>query len=374
MGLKAYATVRGGAKFVVLLFSAETGRLARRHRGRQAGPDADRRRVRRGHQAPRPGGRGPRRVLRDRVAGALPARGRVRRAAGAGDPRLRAGPRAPGPVRRGGRLRLLGVPVVPVDRPEAAARDASILVTITSSRTPVLEGRWIEPGAHVNAAGSNALQRAELDVEAVRRASLVVTDSLEQARLECGDLVAALEQGAIRWETSTSWGRSSPAGVPGRTGRRRDHAVRVAGRGDGGHGRRRAGRRPGPRARHGHGDPDLTMRRLAWLMRTERSTWSWWAAATRPCARRWRREGAGRERAGAREGAVPRAGRQLLLHRGRVPLRPCRARGSPAGRPGRPHRRGGGDHRRAAVHERAVPRRPHAGHRGPERRPTWPIS
>jgi ornithine cyclodeaminase/alanine dehydrogenase-like protein (mu-crystallin family) len=110
----------------------------------------------------------------------------------------------------------LGVPVAPVDRPEAAARDASILVTITSSKTPVLEGGWIAPGAHVNAAGSNALQRAELDVEAVRRAGLVVTDSLEQARLECGDLVAALEQGVLRWEQVRELGEVVAGRHPGR--------------------------------------------------------------------------------------------------------------------------------------------------------------
>jgi ornithine cyclodeaminase/alanine dehydrogenase-like protein (mu-crystallin family) len=113
---------------------------------------------------------------------------------------------------------LLGVPVVAVDRPEAAARDASILVTITGSKTPVLEGRWIARGAHVNAAGSNSLQRAELDVEAVRRAGLIVTDSLEQAKVECGDLVAALEQGVIRWDDVHELGEVIAGRHPGRKG------------------------------------------------------------------------------------------------------------------------------------------------------------
>jgi ornithine cyclodeaminase/alanine dehydrogenase-like protein (mu-crystallin family) len=110
------------------------------------------------------------------------------------------------------------VPVIPAERPEAAAAEASILVTITSARTPVLHGAWIAAGAHVNAAGSNALQRAELDVEAVRRAELIVTDSLEQARLECGDLVAALEQGVIRWEDVHELGEVVAGKRPGRTG------------------------------------------------------------------------------------------------------------------------------------------------------------
>ncbi|MBI4588491.1 MAG: ornithine cyclodeaminase family protein [Candidatus Rokubacteria bacterium] len=94
----------------------------------------------------------------------------------------------------------LKVPVLAVERPEEAARGASILVTITNSKTPVLNGGWIEPGAHVNAAGSNALDRAELDVEAFRRAALVVADSREQAEIECGDLVEPVKQGVVAWE------------------------------------------------------------------------------------------------------------------------------------------------------------------------------
>jgi len=69
----------------------------------------------------------------------------------------------------------------------------------------------------VNAAGSNALQRAELDVEAVRRAGLIVTDSLEQARTECGDLVAALEQGVISWDDVHELGEVVAGHHPGRS-------------------------------------------------------------------------------------------------------------------------------------------------------------
>jgi alanine dehydrogenase len=221
MGLKAYATVRGGAKFVVLLFSAESGtlmavieadRLGQMRTGAASGvatkylarADAD---VvgcyGTGWQARSQLEAicGVRQVREVRVWGRDPAR-RARFAEEMG--------------------RQLGVPVVAVDAPEAAARGAAILVTITSSRTPVLEGRWIEPGAHVNAAGSNALTRAELDVEAVRRASLVVTDSIEQARVECGDLVAALKQGVITWDAVHELGEVVAGKRPGR---RRDDEV-----------------------------------------------------------------------------------------------------------------------------------------------------
>ncbi len=214
MGLKAYATVRGGAKFVVLLFAAQSptllaviegDRLGQMRTGAASGvatrylarADADRvgcygtgwqaRSQLEALCAVRP-------VREVRVYG----RDAERRARFAGEMSAQ-----------------LGVPVTPVERPEAAA-DAPILVTITGSKTPVLEGRWIAPGAHVNAAGSNALQRAELDVEAVRRASLVVTDSLEQARLECGDLVAPIEQGVVRWEDVRELGEVVAGRLPGR--------------------------------------------------------------------------------------------------------------------------------------------------------------
>ncbi|MFQ5827888.1 MAG: ornithine cyclodeaminase family protein, partial [Candidatus Methylomirabilia bacterium] len=110
----------------------------------------------------------------------------------------------------------LKLEVVPVDRPEDAARGAPILITITNSKTPVLQGAWIEPGSHINAAGSNALDRAELDLEAVRRASLVAVDSIEQARIECGDLVEPIKQEVIGWEQVRELGEIVAGTLPGR--------------------------------------------------------------------------------------------------------------------------------------------------------------
>src|SRR5262245_35901387 len=217
MGLKSYATVRGGTKFVVLLFSAETGtllavieadRLGQMRTGAASGvatkhlarPEAD-----------RVGCYGTGWQARSQLEAVCAVR-RVRQ--------VRVYGRDPERCARFAEemASTLRVPVTPVDRPEAAALDASILITITSSKTPVLEGRWLVPGVHVNAAGSNALQRAELDVEAVRRAGLVVTDSLEQARLECGDLVTALEQGVVHWDSVRELGEVVAGRHPGRSG------------------------------------------------------------------------------------------------------------------------------------------------------------
>ena len=80
---------------------------------------------------------------------------------------------------------------------EAGAQD--VVVTITSSRDPVLRGEWLRPGALVCAAGANVVTRRELDNTVLGRASFVCCDSKEQARLESGDLVEPVQAGVLDW-------------------------------------------------------------------------------------------------------------------------------------------------------------------------------
>lgn len=90
--------------------------------------------------------------------------------------------------------------ITPVSRPQDAAEGSNIIITITSSREPVLLGEWVSPGTHINAAGGNSLLRRELDDEVIRRSSAVVVDSLDQAKIEAGELVSAVEKGLLAWE------------------------------------------------------------------------------------------------------------------------------------------------------------------------------
>jgi len=96
-------------------------------------------------------------------------------------------------------VRLNGLKVEPVEKPEEAA-DAGVIITITASREPVLLGAWLKPGAHLNAAGGNSILRRELDDEAIRRASFIAVDSIDQAKIEAGELVTAVEKGLLTWE------------------------------------------------------------------------------------------------------------------------------------------------------------------------------
>lgn len=111
---------------------------------------------------------------------------------------------------------VCGTEVVPVATPEEAARGLDIVITATASREPVLKGEWLADGAHVNLIGSNFLTKAEADVEVFRRAALVTVDSKEQARLEAGDFVAGLREGALQWATILDLAHVLVGRYPGR--------------------------------------------------------------------------------------------------------------------------------------------------------------
>jgi len=98
-----------------------------------------------------------------------------------------------------------------------AVRGADIINLITKAATPVLAGELLEAGQHINAAGSNALSRRELDEAAVRRASRVIVDARSTTRKECGDLLPLVEKGLLHWETLPELGEVIVGRVPGRT-------------------------------------------------------------------------------------------------------------------------------------------------------------
>jgi alanine dehydrogenase len=75
---------------------------------------------------------------------------------------------------------------------EEAVRGADVVVTATTSPTPVLSGEWLSPGVHINAVGAPRPNWRELDDEVLRR-SRVYVDSREAAQKESGDVIAAGE-------------------------------------------------------------------------------------------------------------------------------------------------------------------------------------
>jgi ornithine cyclodeaminase/alanine dehydrogenase-like protein (mu-crystallin family) len=111
----------------------------------------------------------------------------------------------------------LGLEVSAAGSAQECVAGADIVVTITPAREPVLQGEWLAPGAHINAAGGNHWMRREIDEATVARARLIVVDDLDQAKLECGDLLWPEARGAFRWDMAHELQEVVAGRVSGRT-------------------------------------------------------------------------------------------------------------------------------------------------------------
>jgi ornithine cyclodeaminase/alanine dehydrogenase-like protein (mu-crystallin family) len=94
---------------------------------------------------------------------------------------------------------LIGVSVEAANSREEAVKGADIIITATPATQVVLEGEWLTPGMHINAMGANWAQKRELDAAAVARSNKIVVDSIEQAKMEAGDLIQAFGEDESRW-------------------------------------------------------------------------------------------------------------------------------------------------------------------------------
>lgn len=102
-----------------------------------------------------------------------------------------------------------------MDAPRAAVAQADVVVTATSSPTPILSGSWVAPGALVCGMGAGHALAREVDEELVRRAGRLVVEELN-AGLVPGDLRIPLEQGIIRREQVVELGQVLLGEAPGR--------------------------------------------------------------------------------------------------------------------------------------------------------------
>src|SRR6266446_4824538 len=70
---------------------------------------------------------------------------------------------------------------------EDAVRGADVVVTVTSTKMSILQGKWLKPGCHVNAVGACRPDWRELDDDAMR--NVIFVDSREAALKESGDVI-----------------------------------------------------------------------------------------------------------------------------------------------------------------------------------------
>src|SRR5271169_1995057 len=111
----------------------------------------------------------------------------------------------------------IGVAVEPANSGEEAVRGAEIVITATSATKVVLEGAWLVPGMHINAMGANWSQKRELDAAAVARANKIVVDSIEQSKMEAGDLIQAFGDDQSRWSAVQELSQIVAGKEPGRS-------------------------------------------------------------------------------------------------------------------------------------------------------------
>ena len=104
-----------------------------------------------------------------------------------------------------------GVTVTPVDLPELVARDVDIILCMTNTNVPVIDGAWLEEGQYIiSVIGSNIelvksgnldRPRREIDDDTLRRCDFIVALSKAQAiDSQQGDIYWPVQNGVIGWD------------------------------------------------------------------------------------------------------------------------------------------------------------------------------
>lgn len=107
--------------------------------------------------------------------------------------------------------------VVPAADAEDAVREADLIGTVTTAAKPLFDADWLQPGAHINGAGSNALIRQELSEATLRRCGLIAVDTVPTALAEAGDLLPLLEKGRLHSRQLVELGEIIVGRHPGRS-------------------------------------------------------------------------------------------------------------------------------------------------------------
>jgi ornithine cyclodeaminase/alanine dehydrogenase len=102
----------------------------------------------------------------------------------------------------------------------ASAREVAecdVVVTVTTSREPVVLGEWLRAGALVIAVGASDPGSRELDDAVLERAAFVCCDSREQSQGESGDLIGPVAREILSWDGIRELHEVVVGAVPGRT-------------------------------------------------------------------------------------------------------------------------------------------------------------
>jgi len=89
-----------------------------------------------------------------------------------------------------------GLNIVPVGDAEAAVARADIICTVSAAETPILLGRWVTPGTHINLVGSSRAGPVEVDSDLVV-ASRFIADSREGVLAQGAEFLVARAAGLV---------------------------------------------------------------------------------------------------------------------------------------------------------------------------------
>ena len=87
----------------------------------------------------------------------------------------------------------------------SAVRGADVIVTATSSLTPLFDISDIKMSALICAVGATKSGRCEVDPSVVERAGAVICDDVVGSKIECGDLIEASLQGKFSWDRAVQF-------------------------------------------------------------------------------------------------------------------------------------------------------------------------
>ncbi|MEM1943663.1 MAG: ornithine cyclodeaminase family protein [Candidatus Caldarchaeum sp.] len=96
-------------------------------------------------------------------------------------------------------MRREGFTVEPARSAEELVRTSDVVITVTTSRTPVVMDEWVREGVHISAIGGYTPEMVEIDPKLTAKSKLVV-DSREAVMEEAGDILEPIRLGLMTSE------------------------------------------------------------------------------------------------------------------------------------------------------------------------------
>ncbi len=92
----------------------------------------------------------------------------------------------------------LGIETVVDKRVSESFREADIIITATTSSTPVINDKYIRGDCYINSIGSYTPEMREIERSTICESRVVAVDSLEETSKSTGEIIDALSSGCLK--------------------------------------------------------------------------------------------------------------------------------------------------------------------------------